>query len=145
MNLCPVLLEFTHFHSHQQRGGGGSFSSILSPAFILLDFFFFLMLTILTCVRRYHIVLLIHNCLILTDAEHLFMCFIWRNIHLNLVPLFDWVVCLILKCNNLFVHLGDKFLVYLLFANISSVVRSVFFVCFWFPLLCQHLRRIRFH
>ena len=72
MSLFSVLLRgFPTFIPTNREEG--SFPSISSPALIVVDFF---VLTILTCVRRCHIVLLIHSSLTLTGAEHLFMSFL---------------------------------------------------------------------
>ena len=138
--LCPVLLHgFNDFHSHQQ-GGGSFFLYTLSSIYCCR----ISMLTIMTCVRWCHIILLIRSSLILPDAEHLScaswlsLCLLWRKVHLNLVPLFDWVVSLISKCISCLYVLERNSLWVSLFAHISSIMRFVFLLCLWCPLLCQH-------
>ena len=140
MNLWPDLLcGFLTFIPINREEV--SFSSISSPGFIVVDF---LMLTILTCVRQYHTVnLLIYSSLILTGAEHLFMCFLPTSMSslekcpFKSVPLFDWVVSLILKCISCLCVLEISSSCMSLFANISCILRVVFLFCLWFPLLLQ--------
>ena len=108
--------------------------SIPSPAFIVVDF---LMLTILTVVRRYHIVPLTHSSLILMDAQHLFMCFMANSMSsLGKCPLKSCAPISLgffidVEVHKLAVHLVGKFLVSV-FANIS-IMR---FVCRVSGVLC---------
>ena len=113
MNLCSVLLHgFPTFIPTNREEG--SFSSVSSPTFIVVDFF---VLTILTCVRRYHIVLLIHSSPILTGAEHLFRCFMATFTSSSDKRPFKSCAPICLGCffdtevHTLFVHLGHEFLV----------------------------------
>ena len=142
MNLWSDLLcEFLTFFPINREEV--YFSSISSPAFIVVDF---LMLTILTYVRQYHIVFLIYSSLILTGAEHLFMCFLATSMSSlekcpfkSCVPV--WLGCFFdIEAHKLFVcfqtHMINSSCVSL-FANISCILRVVFLFCLWFPLLLQ--------
>ena len=102
-NLCTVLHSgFTSLHSHQQCVGGGYLFSTSSPAFIVC--ICFLMVAIVsTCIS-----------LIISDAEHLLMCFGHQCVFSgemvieDFSPYFDWVVCfLVIELHKLFVYFGD--------------------------------------
>ena len=112
-NLCTVLhSDFTSLHSHQQCVGGGYLFSTSSPAFIVC--ICFLMVAILTSVRWFLIVVLTCISLIISDAEHLLMCFGHQCVFSremvieDFSPYFDWVVCfLVIELHELFVYFGD--------------------------------------
>ena len=99
----------------------------------------FSMMAFLACVRWWPIVLLI---LILTDAEHLLMCFmaistfsVGKGPFKSCAP-FDWVVSLISRCISCLCVLEINSSWVSLFAHISSIMRFVFLLHLWFPLLC---------
>ena len=73
-----------------------------------------LMIAILTTVRYQNTVVLICISLIISDAEHFFLCllaicitYVHRNVHINLCPFFDQVV-FVVEFYELFVYFGHK-------------------------------------
>ena len=111
----------------------------------------FSMQTFLTCVRWCHTVLLIRSFLILTDAEHLFMCFrpslclLWRKAHLTLVPLFNWVVSLISRWTSCLYVLERNSSWVFLFANIVPFGGLSFVMFMVSSAMSVLLRGIRSH
>ena len=101
-----------------------------------------LVMVILTGVRLQLTVVLIFISLLISDVEHLFMCFLaiymslWRNVYLDLLATFQLSYFLLLSCRSCLCVLAiDHFLV-ALYTNIISHSVDCFSFCLWFPLLC---------
>ena len=93
-NFCTVFhSDCTSLHSHQPCR---RFPFSPHP---LICYLCFLMMAILTSVRWYFIVIscvvLICISLIISNVEHLciFVCLLWRDVYLGLLPIFNCVVC----------------------------------------------------
>ena len=102
-----------------------------------------LVTVILTGVRLQLTVVLIFISLLISDVEHLFMCFLaiymplWRNVYLDLLATFQLSYFLLLSCRSCLCVLAiDHFLV-ALYTNIISHSVDCFSFCLWFPLLCK--------
>ena len=74
------------------------------------------------------------------------VCLLWRNVYLGLLPIFDWVVFLILSCMSCLYILEINTLSVDSFANIFSHSDSCLFVLFVVSFALQKLLSfIRFH
>ena len=95
------------------------------------------------CKIIYLIIVLICISLIISDTEHLFMCFLdylyifLGETYLDLKPIFNWIVCLFdIELNEFLYILEINPLSIAMFANIFPIL-WVFSFYLWIPLLCK--------
>ena len=102
---------------------------------VLANSFFYclLILDIITCVRCYLIVILIHISLMICDAEHLFMyqflfvCLLYKNVYSDLLPIL-MIFFLLLSCMSSLYILDINALSDIWFANNLSHSLSYLFI-----------------
>ena len=123
--------------------GGFPFLSTLARNFFFLDF---LMMAILISVGWYLIIILVCISLIISDAEHFFMCllaifmpslekYLFRSSDYLLIGLFGF---LILSCmNSLVFWILTPCRLHLQIFSSNLRIEVVFSFCLWFPLLCR--------